>query len=177
MIDLREKALPNTVQVNGRAYSIYTDFRYWLKFSELIKKKDLRLGELYFLFKNDTPYCNFYDELMEFFTNKNATPKGNGSSERIVDYILDGEYIYASFMQAYGIDLLETDMHWHKFKALFVSLPSDCKICQIMADRAYKEDKRKYETICMERKNEWSLPAEKVDDDIIKGLQADFYNA
>lgn len=177
MIDLREKALPNVINVNGRAYSIYTDFRYWLKFSELIKRKDLKLGELYFLFKNETPYCNFLDELMEFYANPNATPKQGGNGERIFDYILDGEYIFASFIQVYKIDLLETDMHWHKFKALFVSLPAECKMGQIMADRAYKEDKRKYETIAMERKDIWSLPPEKVDEDIIKGLQEDFYNA
>ena len=32
MIDLTAKSLPNTVCVNGRDYSIYTDFRKWMKF-------------------------------------------------------------------------------------------------------------------------------------------------
>lgn len=177
MIDLRNKDLPNTVKVNGRFYSIETDFRVWLRFGEICKKKTVYLKEISFVFKNEVPGCDFSKELFEFYSNPNATPKGEASDEVLFDYILDGEYIYASFMQAYGIDLFDVDMHWHKFKSLFLSLPQDCKMVQIMQDRGYKEDKRKYEEIARQRKYEWSLPREEVDEEIIEGLKTDFYGA
>ena len=43
MIDLTKKALPNTVMVGGRAYSIYTDFRVWMRFEIAVSK--LKRGE------------------------------------------------------------------------------------------------------------------------------------
>lgn len=140
MIDLRSKALPEEIIVQGRAYSIYTDFRVWLHFSELIKDQNIPLSEFAFIFKGNVPMCNFAQELMQFYTNPNATPNDTGASstDTLVDYILDGEYIYASFMKDYNIDLLDVDMHWWKFKALFNSLSEDTKIKQIISYRGYK---------------------------------------
>ena len=43
MMDLTKKALPNTVTVGGRAYSIYTDFRVWMRFEIAVSK--LKFGE------------------------------------------------------------------------------------------------------------------------------------
>ena len=53
---------------------------------------------------------------------------------RTVDFELDGEYIYASFYQDYGIDLIEEQgkLHWKKFLALFQGLSDETKIKQIM---------------------------------------------
>ena len=60
MIDLTKKALPNTVMVGGRAYSIYTDFRLWMSFEISVSK--MKRGEtidISYLFKNDMPsYCD-----------------------------------------------------------------------------------------------------------------------
>lgn len=49
----------------------------------------------------------------------------------------DGDYIYASFMQAYKIDLIEEQgrLPWKKFLYLFNGLPADTKIKQIMRIR------------------------------------------
>lgn len=54
---------------------------------------------------------------------------------RCVDFVQDEKYIYASFMQAYGIDLYRTKPHWTEFVQLFEGLPSDTVIKQIMAIR------------------------------------------
>ena len=44
--------------------------------------------------------------------------------EKYYDLVEDSDYIYASFLQDYGIDLLEVfdEMHWFKFMALLGSL-------------------------------------------------------
>lgn len=54
----------------------------------------------------------------------------------------DADYIYASFMQAYGIDLLEEHgkLHWFKFKALLNGLPEDTKFRQVISIRLWKKD-------------------------------------
>lgn len=60
---------------------------------------------------------------------------GGGKHERAYDFEQDAPDIYAAFMQAYGIDLNDADMHWWKFHALMFALPEDCKISKIMGYR------------------------------------------
>lgn len=178
MIDLRVKGLPTKLEVGGLFFDIDTDFRTWLKFGEIIKNKDCLLEELTFVFKGKIPHVHFSEELMAFYINKNATPNYKGSSENVLDYILDGEYIVGSFMRAYGIDLTTIDMHWHLFKALFVSLPDDAKINQIMSMRAYKKVNKDFEQVALENKTAWKLPSitDSELDEILAEINEDFYN-
>lgn len=111
--------LPTAIEVNGRFFPIKTDFREWLKFSQLITKKDLLYDDLFYLFENEIPNEPFFEALLKFYINENTTPRGNGADEKTFDYYEDGEYIYSAFMQQYHIDLIESNLHWHKFKALF----------------------------------------------------------
>ena len=55
----------------------------------------------------------------------------------VLDFEKDGDYIYASFMQAYRIDLIQEQgrLPWKKFLYLFNGLPADTKIKQIMRIR------------------------------------------
>ena len=179
MIDLRKKGLPSQIEVGGLFYAIKTDFREWIKFGEIIKQP-FEIYDLAFLFVENVPLVvDFTKELLEFYENKNATPNYNDkSSERTLDYILDGEYIVGSFMSAYGIDLTTVDMHWHLFKALFVSLPDTSKINQIMGMRAYKKSEESYDKVAMKNKQAWKLPSitdselEKINQEI----NDEFYN-
>lgn len=54
-----------------------------------------------------------------------------------MDFEYDGEYIYASFMLDYGIDLLEEQgrLSWKKFIALFQGLSEKSKIREVMRIR------------------------------------------
>lgn len=60
-----------------------------------------------------------------------------GQQKILFDFEEDGEYIYASFMQAYGIDLIDQQgkLPWSRFMALFQGLPSNTKIKEIMRIR------------------------------------------
>lgn len=96
---------------------------------------------------------------MEFYHSPNITPKGNGMGERSVDMVWDGEYIVASFIQAYGIDLTTVEyMHWHVFKALLYALPDDTIMGKIMGYRTYQPTTKKTETIMQDLKRKWRLP-------------------
>ena len=65
---------------------------------------------------------------------RNVVPS---SPVRLVDFELDGEYIYASFLQDYGIDLIEQQgkMGWKKFLALFDGLSEKTKMREVMKIR------------------------------------------
>lgn len=159
MIDLRNNGLPKTVDVCGSPFLIKTDFREWLKFSEMIKG-DCKLSDFEFLFVDKVPIVNFYKELVNFFINKNETPRlsTGRKGDIVIDYIKDGEYIVSSFMQAYKIDLTSIDyLHWHLFKALFVGLPDDTKIKQIISYRSYKKRNISSDTARSEMRSIWRL--------------------
>ena len=64
-------------------------------------------------------------------------PQIKKSPVPVLDFERDGDYIYASFMQAYQIDLIDEQgkLPWKKFLYLFNGLPADTKIKQIMRIR------------------------------------------
>ena len=85
------------------------------------------------------------EDISELKEQKNETEDDeDGADEELIDektkqiysYEHDAEYIYAAFLQQYGIDLTECSMHWWKFKALFAGLTSETKIREIMEIRA-----------------------------------------
>lgn len=70
--------------------------------------------------------------------------------EELMDFDYDAEEIYASFMQAYHMDLIEQQgkLHWFKFKALLSGLPDETPIKQLISIRGWEpdNDKKKYST-------------------------------
>lgn len=60
-----------------------------------------------------------------------------GSEKPPYDLEKDAEYIYASFMYDYGIDLFEQQgrLHWKKFKALLVGLSDESMFKRVVAIR------------------------------------------
>ncbi len=85
--------------------------------------------------------------------------------ERLFSLKYDAEYIYSSFMQAYGIDLIDAQnaLHWKKFNALLNGLPSDTKFVEVLKIRSYKPqkgDSTKYKERMKRLKKEYALPKE-----------------
>ncbi|EAF8122222.1 hypothetical protein A0Z97_05415 [Listeria monocytogenes] len=68
-----------------------------------------------------------------------SATNNNDEAEEIASYSLtqDADYIYASFLQDYNIDLLDSrgKMHWYKFRALLESLRDDTTIKTIIGIR------------------------------------------
>lgn len=159
MIDLTKKGgLPNVVMIDGNPYSIYTDFRVWLRFEiEVGKLSREDVIDVSYLFMNDKPqYCPL-SELFAFSRPQCELPRNIKPSSAIaLDYELDADYIYAAFMSQYGIDLCEIEyLHWHKFLALFKGL-KDEKICDIMQYRCYEKSDGKHD-IYAELREMWAI--------------------
>lgn len=167
MIDLKKKVLPNTVTVGGRAFSIYTDYRIWLRFVvefEHWQKKGLKgTLDIKYLFKNEIPVfeCKAdYDGIFDFAFPKNVIPHSDSSrGEQVLFYDVDGDYIYSAFMQQYGIDLIDIkELHWHKFKALLNGIGKPTKLNEIMSYRAYTGEHVKAEDQYRKLKEAWMPP-------------------
>lgn len=84
-------------------------------------------------------------------------------TKRLFSLKYDAEYIYSSFLQAYGIDLIDAQnsLHWKKFNALLNGLPSDTKFAEVLKIRSYKPqkgDSKQYKESMRELKKEYALP-------------------
>ena len=120
MIDLIN-GLPNAITGdNGEPIFLNTDYRLWIRFNDDIEH-DEKERDISYLFRDKAPIItqNIWEQLKMFLYNPSATPNNDGSkSDKIFDYILDGDYIFSALYSTYGIDILEMEMHWHKFQAL-----------------------------------------------------------
>lgn len=79
-------------------------------------------------------------ELLELIYQEHVNVKESpqiGKRLNVLDFEIDGEFIYASFQQDYGIDLIEQQgkLSWKKFIALFQGLSEKTKIKEVMRIR------------------------------------------
>ena len=110
MIDLRRKDLPCELWCGeGEGWlAIQTDYRVWLEFDRSLREDHWhRIASLP---TPCPPVQTGYPPRSSFLQAKNATPHmeeatDDGLQTPTLEPILDGSYIYASFLQAYGIDL------------------------------------------------------------------------
>lgn len=91
-------------------------------------------------------YKSFIDiaqekEVVKYDLEGNPMPrKSKGKDVKSFDFEVDAERIYASFMQAYNINLFEQQgkMHWHEFTALLNGLPSNTVLQRVIQIRLWE---------------------------------------
>lgn len=163
---------PDTVKIQDKEYKLNSDFRYMMDFESRMYKKDenaLFYG-IYTLFNCELPEdIEQAKEFFYYFYNCGRTPsskKDEGNNfKRAYDYESDSEYIYAAFLEQYGIDLTTTEMHWWKFCSLFKCLDNDCKMSKIMFYRTVEitndmsDNQKKFYA---EMKELYALPEERI---------------
>lgn len=95
----------------------------------------------------------------------------NGKQEQApYDIRFDGDYIYASFLQAYGIDLFDVQgkLHWKKFNALLSGLPEGTKFMEVVKIRKWKPqkgDSAEYKEEMRRLQKDYALPYEIIEED------------
>lgn len=152
---LSKHKLPDTVTVDGALFFIHTEHWYWFRFAELIAQSESTFGDFDFMYI-DTPPTNRkngFAALFDFYAEKKPLPRDTGGGEKVLDYVIDSNYIYAAFMQCYGIDLAETPLHWHKVRALLAGI-SNTRLNDIIGFRSYTGKNAEYRRL----KAAWSLP-------------------
>lgn len=145
------EGLPKSVEIDGKEYEIRTDFKNWLRFSALLDsglspgmKASVMMA---FFIGEDRPHDiqKAMKALVGFASRYQPPPRRHGKAT--MDLERDADYIYAGFLGQYGIDLLESKMHWWVFLALLDSL-RECKLTDIIEIRGmdagdYKDAKTK----------------------------------
>lgn len=103
--------------------------------------------------------------------NPMKTTASNGKQEQApYDIRFDGDYIYASFLQAYGIDLFDVqgELHWKKFNALLSGLPEGTKFMEVIKIRkwkAQKGDSAEYKEEMRRLQKDYALPYEVIEEE------------
>lgn len=183
MIDLSRKGLPNAIMgADGNPILLNTDYRIWIKFNQDLNSPNKEVNISY-LFQDDenAPIIDDYilNQLKLFLYNPNPTPKSSdASNEKILDYIQDGEYIYSALYQMYGIDIIDTDMHWHKFLALCNNIFGETTLWGYAKSvRGYKKQSGKfdYEKQKQKEKQAWAFPIELTEEEQRKKDEFDEY--
>lgn len=178
--------LPCTVIVADTQLSINTDYRTGILFeqtlSDPVMPDNEKLNTVLKLYYGDTVFSLLDDMdtvqealngIMWFYrcgADETAVSETEGDAsgkDPPFSYEHDAGYIYAAFMEAYGIDLTKNRLHWWQFRALFLGLPETVLFCKIMGYRTMeipakmpKEKKRFYQR--MKRIYKIPEPAEQI---------------
>lgn len=99
-----------------------------------------------------------------------TTASNSGQEKAPYDIRFDGDYIYASFLQAYGIDLFDVQgkLHWKKFNALLSGLPEGTKFMEVIKIRKWKPqkgDSAGYKEEMRRLQKDYALPYEIVEEE------------
>lgn len=151
MINVFYESLPEALEINGREYPIITDFREWLRFSDMLKSdipENYKLEFLEDMFLEEMPSMYSHEDIelvmnaitdflslaeLEFpMLRQEEEEPGNVFEEGVkkaIYYEQDAPYIISAFQREYQIDLLSVEyLHWWKFRMLLDGLSEESQI-------------------------------------------------
>lgn len=144
---LTEK-FPTMLNVDGTECPINPGFRTVLRCYEIQGEKtelseDELLKMLLMFYRKQKLFSEGHiNQMFWFFScgrekKKKSFPRkiAGINSKQPFDFAEDADLIYAGFLQQYGIDLQEEDMHWWKFMILLENLGADTRLSRIMEYR------------------------------------------
>lgn len=183
--------LNDEIDIEGVTYTVNASFDMIIKVIELLQDQripplqkpsvalklliedDLKTisfeNRLYIMREVLSEYVQFDDDV-QYDRLGNPMPKAaqeeRGGAQ--YSYTEDADYIYAAFMQAYGIDLIDQQgkLHWAKFKALLNGLPSDTTFSNILQIRGWSpaKDKEKRNAQMQRLQKVYKLKGEEEED-------------
>lgn len=148
--------LKNEIEIGEETYQLNLFFDVVLLFFDLMKDDTFTDGEkieiAFEMFVGDVaiPFDKKY-EVVKYITETyileqtEVNHDGTKHVKKYYDLKQDAEFIYASFMQEYGIDLIEQQgkLHWKKFNALLNGLRDKTRFKEIVGIRASELPKGK----------------------------------
>lgn len=166
MMNILLDCLPTELPIAGRMIPVAAGFRYSILFEQLCLDSSLEKQErveqalrlMFPTYETDAPVIlsepqQALDGLLWFWRcgdrkqnryqlrkqrQAETLPEGGEREKLCYDYEFDSERIYAAFWQQYGIDLDRTDLHWWKFRALFLGLNEQTRFMQVVGYRTTK---------------------------------------
>lgn len=145
--------LPGSVKIDEKSYAVNTGYRVMMCFEMRMQDASITDAEKLIL-----SLCEFYrdeipenvqgavDQLLWFYwCGKDRVEEkksgGDKAGAAIYSFDHDADYIYAAFLDQYGVDLQEVDLHWWKFKAMFRALRDTNEFVKIMGYRSMEISK------------------------------------
>ena len=142
------EGLPEVLVIDGKEYPIITDFREWLRFSDMLKSdipQNYKLEFLEDMFLEDIPPIYSLEDMdlvmkaITDFLSLSALefPVWQQEKESIevfedegvkkaIYYEQDAPYIISAFQREYQMDLLSVEyLHWWKFRMLLDGLSEE----------------------------------------------------
>lgn len=190
-MNLLTEPVPRVVRIAGAEVPICWDFRTSIRF-ELLMEENLpdeeKLSRALLLYY---PKIRFPDAQIEeavekliWFYAAGKEKTGSGESTRhkgaIYSYEHDDEYLYAAFLDQYGLDLNNTpQLHWWKFKAMFASLRSDSRIVEIMGYRSVEitpKMPREQQQFYRKMQRQFALPLPKSEREKLSAIEQALLN-
>ena len=197
MLDLSRK-LTDTLVIDDEEYALDLSFNNVLKLFEMWRDEDVpefvkphfgiriltgetledftveEMSEVFNeVFEEHISLSTVEDNHVEYDLagNPMKTTASNGKQEQApYDIRYDGDYIYASFLQAYGIDLFDVQgkLHWKKFNALLSGLPEGTKFMEVVKIRKWKPqkgDSAEYKEEMRRLQKDYALPYEIIEEE------------
>lgn len=148
---------PKTVDVDGKKYQIYTDFRDFLRLFDILKNEDDEIkiaSEFLSMYTDRIPqdYKKAIMAIADFVLDKDQKEENDTESDeenrdekkKLISYEKDAPYIIGDFLRFYGIDLTSCEyLHWMKFQVLLEGLPEDSETKKRIGYRAIDPGKIK----------------------------------
>ncbi|KYG28180.1 hypothetical protein AZF04_09770 [Alkalihalobacillus trypoxylicola] len=150
--------LENTIEIDGEYYDIDMSYDNVLRLYDLFNETDIDdAAQIEIAFqmllnveidisievKSDIVTKIFENLISDKKSADNVDIKGNpmpesaSSNDKVMSFKQDADYIYASFMQDYNIDLFEQQgkLDWRKFLALLDGLKKDTRLKEVIEIR------------------------------------------
>lgn len=129
------RPLPYSVTYQGRKYDLTPAYDNVLTmFADVEGVPEHRVPEImgYYLLRNPSKDTGLLQAVSAVLF-----PPAKTVHQKSMDFVQDGQLIYAAFMQAYGMDLNDQrgKLHWWKFTALLRGLPSNTRFMEVVQIR------------------------------------------
>ena len=172
------------IQIEDTIYEANVDFRTAIRCNQIAQDNTIGdfervLGIICTMFgENGLNNQNHYEKLLKWALNYLSCGQeiDKSDEEPDMDYVEDMDYIEASFMSDYQIDLENTEMDWHKFNKLINGLSNSelgncCVLNRVRNLRNYDtkdiKDKKELEKI-MKAKESVALKKYKKENHLTK---------
>lgn len=140
------ESLPVTVEIEGVEYPIDTDFRTSIHFETLLQEEQdelkiiTKMLELYYRNRMPGNIPVAVEKALWFYSGgvfqKQEDEKSD--SAQLYSFEYDWDYVYAAFLEQFGVDLQDVKLHWWKFRAMFSSLSEKTRFAEIIGYRSVK---------------------------------------
>lgn len=144
MINPLYEEFPESIEVDGEEYGVLTDFREWIRFSDMLGDNDLTDEEKLHLMTNwltETPRkitAELVNAVFAFYRADALNPdpveidnedeqeeESQPKRPPVFSWKYDAKFLIGDFRRYYDINLLSANMHWWEFLCLFAALPDD----------------------------------------------------